>query len=74
MPSEKKLREKTLAMKFDPLVGVELKIMADQIRSLNQSIAELEKTIADQGIKLEGHRNLTSIKGIGPLTGAPCFR
>jgi len=70
LSSEKKLREKILAMKFDPLVRVELKIMADQIRSLNQSIAELEKTIADQGSKLEGHRNLTSIKGIGPLTGS----
>jgi hypothetical protein len=41
-------------MKFDPLVVVELKIMADQIRSLNQSIVELEKTIADQGIKIPG--------------------
>ena len=69
LSSEKKLRE-ILAMKFDPMVGIELKIIVDQIRSLNQSIAELEKTIADEGSKLEGHKNLTSIKGIGPLSGS----
>jgi hypothetical protein len=46
--------EKILAMKFDPLVRVEMKITADQIRSLNQSIAELENTIADQGSNWRG--------------------
>jgi transposase len=51
LSSEKKLRE-ILAMKFDPMVGIELKIIVEQIRSLNQSIAELEKTIADEGSKL----------------------
>jgi transposase len=69
LSSEKKLRE-ILAMRFDPMIGIELKIIVDQIRSLNQSIAELEKTIADEGSKLEGHKNLISIKGIGPLTGS----
>jgi transposase len=69
LSSEKKLRE-ILAMQFDPMVGIELRIIVEQIRSLNQSIAELEKTIADEGSKLEGHKNLTSIKGIGPLTGS----
>jgi transposase len=69
LSSEKKLRE-ILAMKFDPMIRIELKIIVDQIRSLNQSIAELEKTIAAEGSKLEGHKNLTSIKGIGPLTGS----
>jgi hypothetical protein len=47
---ERKLCE-ILAMKFDPW-WIELKIMADQIRSVNQSVAELEKTIADEGSKL----------------------
>lgn len=69
LSSEKKLRE-ILAMQFDPMIGIELKVIVDQIRSLNQSITELEKTIADEGSKLEGHKNLTSIKGIGPLTGS----
>jgi transposase len=69
LSSEKKLQE-VLAMRFDPMIGIELKVIVEQIRSLNQSIAELEKTIGEEGSKLEGHKNLTSIKGIGPLTGS----
>jgi transposase len=69
LSSEKKLNE-VVAMKFDAMIRLELKVIVEQIRSLNQSIAELEKTIADEGSKLEGHKNLTSIKGIGPLTGS----
>jgi hypothetical protein len=46
-------------------VNLELKIIIEQIRSLNQSITELEETIGKEGQKLEGHKNLTSIKGIG---------
>ena len=69
LSSEKKLNE-VLAMRFDPMIRIELKVIVEQIRSLNQSIAELEKTITEEGQKLEGHKNLTSIKGIGPLTGS----
>ena len=69
LSSEKKLSE-VLAMKFDAMIHIELKVIVEQIRSLNQSIAELEKTITEEGSKLEGHKNLTSIKGIGPLTGS----
>ena len=46
---------------------IELRVIVDQIRSLNKSIAELEKTIAEEGSKLEGHNSLTSIKGIGKI-------
>lgn len=67
--SEKGLRG-ILEMRFDTLVDLELKIIIDQIRSLNKSIAELEETIAEQGRNLKGHTNLTSIKGIGPLGGS----
>jgi len=66
--SEKGLKA-VLEMKFDLLVERELKIIVDQIRSLNKSIAELEETIGQEGQKLEGHKNLTSIKGIGGLSG-----
>lgn len=69
LSSEKKLDE-VLALRFDPMIGIELKVIVEQIRSLNGSISELEKTIADEGSKLEGHKNLTSIKGIGPLSGS----
>jgi transposase len=68
--SAEKMLDEILAMPFDAMVAIELKVIIAQIRSLNQSIAELEKTITDEGRKLEGHKNLTSIKGIGPLTGS----
>jgi transposase len=69
LSSEKKLNE-VLAMQFDPMIRIDLKVIVEQIRSLNQSIAELEKTITEESQKLQGHKNLTSIKGIGPLTGS----
>jgi len=47
-----------------------LRILVEQIHSLNKSIAELEKTIAEEASKLEGHKNLISIKGIGKVTSA----
>jgi transposase len=69
LASEKGLKA-VLAMQFDLLVNLELKIIIDQIRSLNKSIAELEEAIGKEGQKLEGHKNLTSIKGIGGLSGS----
>jgi transposase len=68
LASEKGLKA-VLEMHFDLLVNLELKITIDQIRSLNKSIAELEETIGQEGQKLEGHKNLTRIKGIGGLSG-----
>ena len=56
-----------LETRFDLLVDLELKILVEQIRALNRSIAELEETISRESQKLEGHKNLTSIKGIGGL-------
>jgi transposase len=69
LSSEKKLGE-VLALPFDEIVRIELRVIVEQIRSLNKSITELEKTIAEEGSKLEGHESLTSIKGIGKITGA----
>lgn len=69
LSSEKKLNE-ILALPFDELVQIELRIIVEQIRSLNKSIVELEKTIAEEASKLEGHKNLISIKGIGKITSA----
>src|SRR6266700_1907762 len=56
-----------LEQKIEPLAHLELDIIVEQIRSLNRSIARLERVIDEAGKKLEGHRNLTSIKGIGSL-------
>ncbi len=69
LASEKGLKA-VLEIRFDPLVNMELKIIVDQIRSLNNSIAELEEIIGREGRKLEGHKHLTSIKGIGSLSGS----
>jgi transposase len=69
LSSEKRLNE-VLALPFDPLVQIELRVIVEQIRSLNKSIAELEKTIAEEASKLEGHKSLISIKGIGQVTSA----
>ena len=64
--SERGLKD-VLGMVFSPMVEVELRILVDQIRSLNKSICELEKTIHESGSKLKGYKNLKSIKGIGKL-------
>jgi transposase len=69
LSSEKKLNE-VLALPFDELVRIELRILVEQIRSLNKSIGELEKTIAEEASQLEGHKSLISIKGVGKITSA----
>jgi len=69
LSSEKKLNE-IVSLPFDEIVQIELRVIAEQIRSLNKSIADLEKTIGEEGSKLEGHKGLSSIKGIGKVTGA----
>jgi transposase len=69
LSSEKGLAA-VLKLRFEALVELELKVIVGQIRSLNGSIAELEETIAREGQKLEGHSNLTSLKGMGKLSGS----
>jgi transposase len=66
LSSEKGLRQ-ALTMEVEELTQLELQVIVEQIRSLNQSIAKLEEVIDREGKKLKGHRNLTSIKGIGSL-------
>jgi transposase len=53
--SEKGLRA-VLEMQFDLLVNLELKIIVDQIRSLNRSIAELEEPSARKARNWKGTR------------------
>jgi transposase len=69
LSSEKKLTE-VLELPFDEVVRIELRVIIEQIRSLNKSIAELDKAIGEEGSKLEGHKGLMSIKGIGKITSA----
>jgi transposase len=67
--ASKKGLQAVLEMPFDPLVNLELKIIMDQIRSLNKSVAGLEETMGKEGQQLEGHKDLTNIQGIGGLSG-----
>jgi transposase len=66
LASDKGLTD-VLGMGFRGTVEVELRVLVEQIRSLNQSIAQLEKVMAEQGPKLPGYENLKSIKGIGDV-------
>jgi transposase len=55
---------------WEELTRVELEIIISQIRSLNEGIKQLDRQLAEHGRKLIGHRNLTSIKGIGDKSAA----
>jgi len=60
--------EKVLAMEIEEESKFELRIIVKQIRSLNESIDEINRELTDRGSKLKGHKNLTSIKGIGDIS------
>lgn len=64
LSSEKGLL-KVLACRFDPITDIELRVMVNEIRSLNKSIEELDRAIEENGSKMDGFDNLKSIKGIG---------
>jgi len=68
LASEKGLAE-VLAAPVSELERLELDILVGEIRHLNESINKMEGLLRDQGPKLPGWENLTSIKGIGD-TGA----
>ena len=68
LASEKGLTQ-VLASPVSELERMELEILVGEIRHLNDSIKKLEGLLHDQGPKLPGWENLTSIKGIGD-TGA----
>lgn len=68
--SSNKALERVLALPLSPLMQAEARILVAQIRGLNQSVAQLEEMIEEEGPKLAGHANLMSIKGIGPVSAA----
>jgi len=74
LPKESLSSEKGLARVLQAEVGelarVELMVLVEQIRHLNQGIAKLESAIKKQGPKLPGYENLKSIKGIGDIGGS----
>ena len=68
--SSNKALERVLSLPLSPLMLAEARVLVSQIRGLNQSVAELEALIEEEGPKLAGHKNLMSIKGVGPVSAA----
>jgi len=64
LSSEKGLM-RALASPVTDLERMELEILIEEIRHLNESIKKLERLLREQGPKLPGWENITSIKGIG---------
>jgi transposase len=66
--SSKKALNRVLTLPPSPILAIEVRVLVDQIHSLSGSIAELEELIEEGGPKLAGHRDLISIKGVGPVS------
>lgn len=50
---------------LDGLVSLQFEVLVAQITSLNEGIKKLEEQMTEKGKELDGHENLSSIKGIG---------
>lgn len=59
-----------LGRQWDELTRAELEVIVSQIGSLNEGIKRLDQQLREHGRRLAGHRNLTSIKGIGDKSAA----
>jgi len=49
---------------------IELGVIVEQIRYLNEGIKKLDEEIKQRGSQLKGYENITSIKGIGGKSGS----
>jgi transposase len=67
--SEKGL-DKILETNLDDMAKIEVEILVEQIKHLNEGIKKTEKEINQYGKQLKGFENLVSIKGIGPKSAA----
>jgi len=66
--SSKKGLERVLDNDLDQASLFELRIVVTEIQNLSKSISEIDNELKDRGSKLKGHKNLTSIKGIGDIS------
>ena len=67
--SEKGLNA-VLEREWEITTRVEIEVIIAQIRSIKEGIARLDTQLVASGKQLNGHRNLISIKGIGPRAAA----
>ena len=68
--SSKKGLAKILKSDVPEIACLELEVIVSQIEHLNSGISKLDKEIENQGSKLKGFANITSIKGIGSKSGS----
>jgi transposase len=66
--SSRKGLEKILDYELENLSKFELGILVDQINHLNEGIEKINQELKNSGNQLPGHKNLTSIKGIGDVS------
>lgn len=67
--SEKGLR-RVAGYPVPSMARLELEVIVDQIRHLNEGIKRLDEEIEEKGQGLKGYENITSIKGIGAKSGS----
>ena len=60
--------DKVLSIDIEESYRFELKVIVEQIRSVNKSIDAINKELSERGKKIDGHRNLTSLLGIGDIS------
>ena len=68
--SSKKALDDVLKYPVNSTARVELEVIVSQIKSLNEGIRKLDENLEEIGKGIEGHENITSIKGIGNKSGA----
>ncbi len=62
--------QRALSYSVNEAAKVELEVIINQIRHLNEGISKLDDAIKTKGRQLKGFDNITSIKGIGDKSGA----
>ena len=67
--SSDKALDKVLDFRVSETARIELEVMVAQIKNLNEGIKKLDSELEDRGKDLPGHKNITSIKGIGNKSG-----
>lgn len=60
---------KVLEYSVSPVAHIELEVIIDQIKGLNEGIAKIDEELTGRGKDLDGHKSITSIKGIGDKSG-----